>query len=394
MLTHCCTIFRIVFSSIMPSGAEKWFNFLKNFNKLIDQKYIKAEREKQIEWVEGVVKGVKANFQQNPIALRLNLNDLLKTNVTLTKAVDLNALINPENVEVELRDLSTEIRNKYLDSINAELDAIHNTSMKVAAAVTAALYKLSDAAMFHVTTQTISCGVVGSVPSSAEVFVGVPTTGPILSGNVAALRAWAQEIYYSLRAVLTHFLSGKWFEDRIFTDYTKAVESAGLSFTHVSISSVLVELRKASAVAMIALGEGDIGALTKAFDEHFMEQYAIRAALEVCARFDPAQVVRGALLVELKPSVYWEVELAVDESASLVDGVPVQAIKITQKSPPPPPSAWEEGDEAAAAEAGDAAEDAFNEDGTPKVVANKVRPRIASNKRGSVFSLKRGSIFS
>lgn len=326
----------------MPSGAEKWFNFLKNFNKLIDLKVIKEEREKQMDWVNGVVKSVQGNFQGNPIALRLNLQDLLKTNLTLTKSIDESTLLCPEDVATELRDLSKDVRTHYMGSVNSALAELRTASTAIANNIHALLFKLSEAALFHVTTQAISHKVVGSEVGDNEVIVGVATTGPILSGNVPALQAWIQKLGASLRSVLTHFLTGKSFNDKIFADYAAAVEQAELVFKAAHVASLVAEIRLAAAVAPIALDEKDVTTMLADFDAKFTAQYAARVALELCAQFAPALVLDTARLCELQfdNAALWEAAVVTSSETHLAGdlsepGAESQEIRITQIFPEP-----------------------------------------------------------
>lgn len=335
----------------MPSGAEKWVHFLQNFNKLIDLKTIKEERIKQLDWVDGVVKSVQNNFKGNPIALRLNLQDLLKTNVTLTKSIDESKLVNASDVNTELRDLSTELRTHYRKTIETALSEIRDQSTSIMTKITALVYQLSDAALFHVSTQGISTRFLGAERDNSEVLLGVALTGPILSGNTGALEAWVNKVYAGLRAVLAHFLAGKSFSEKIFAEYASAIELAGLSFTSPPVVALLAEVRLAAAVAPVSLDEIVVSFQLSAFDDKFFKQYAVRVALELCGRFEPRKLLQGegAVLVEISPATatLWEsevtttadpetpLELGEDESC------PTQRIRLKQIFPPPPPT-WQE----------------------------------------------------
>lgn len=356
----------------MPSGAEKWFNFLKNFNKLIDLKVIKEEKEKQLEWVTGVVQSVQGNFRGNPIALRLNLQDLLKTNLTLTKSIDESVLLCPENVADELRNLSEDVRKHYINSVNSALSELRTVSMDIAAKIHQLIFKLSETALFHVTTQAISHKVVGSELGSREVILGVAPTGPILSGNVPALQEWIQKLSLSLRSVLIHFLTGKSFNEKIFADYAAVVEKAELAFATPELTALLAEIRLAAAVAPISLDEKDVTTLLADFDAKFSAQYAARVALDLCAQFAPARVLDTARICELRfdSAARWEAEV-VSSNVHLPgdlseEGASVREVQITQVAPPPPPppsasaaadrGAWE--DERVGGETGEAPFDA------------------------------------
>jgi len=335
----------------MPSGAEKWVHFLQNFNKLIDLKTIKEERVKQLDWVDGVVKSVQNNFKGNPIALRLNLQDLLKTNVTLTKSIDESKLVNASEVNTELRDLSTEIRTHYRKSIETALSEIRDQSTSIMTKITALIYQLSDAALFHVTTQGISTRFLGAERDNTEVLLGVALTGPILCGNTSALESWVNKVHSGLRAALAHFLAGKSFNEKIFAEYASAIELAGLPFTSPQVVALLAEVRLAAAVAPVSLDEIVVSFQLSAFDDKFFKQYAVRVALELCGRFEPRKLLQGedAVLVEICPAsaALWESEVttAADPEAPLELGEdeanPTQRIQLKQIFPPPPPT-WQE----------------------------------------------------
>lgn len=332
----------------MPSGAEKWFNFLKDFNKLIDQKTIKVEREKQLAWVDGVVKSVQSNFAGNPIALRLNLQDLLKTNVALTKRVDENTLINPEAVATELNDLSKEVRTHYMNSVNAALTALRAEATSIVEKITACLYELSDAALFQVTTQGFTHKLVGCARGSSEVVLGLAATGPIVCGNSSALKLWVERVQHTLRAVLTHFLTGKSFNEKLFAEYGSCVAMAGLNPSDDPIAGIVSRIREAAAVAPISLDERDVTSLIATFEEKFMEQYSVRTALELCSKFAPGKILETALLCELNfdSAALWEAEVAVATVPPALgevveEGIAAEKIRVTQVFPPPPPTEQE-----------------------------------------------------
>ncbi len=338
---------RIVFSSIMPSGAEKWVNFLSNFNKLIDQKTIREERAKQLDWVDGVVSSVLKNFQGNPIALRLNLQDLLKTNVTASKNIDESKLIDASEVNTDLREAATEVRAHYRKSIETALNEIRETSNGIMTKITALVYQLSEAALFHATTHGITTKFIGAERDHNEVILGVGMTGPMLCGNLAALQAWIDKIYTALRQVLAHFLGGKSFSDKVFAEYAAAIELAGLAFTAPQVVAVLAEIRLAASVAPVSLDESVVSFQLASFDDKFFKQYAVRVALQLCGRFEPSKLLTEATLVEISASnaSLWEAEVAVTtvpEVGELTgqgqNAIPTQRIKLTQIFPPPPPT--------------------------------------------------------
>jgi hypothetical protein len=327
----------------MPSGAEKWFNFLKNFNKIIDQKVIKDEKEKQLEWVDGVVKSVLGNFKGNPIALRLNLQDMLKTNVALTKSIDVSTLICPEDVEAEMNDLSKSVRSMYMSNIQGALASLRTEAMDIVTKITALLYKLSDAAMFQVSTQGFTHKLVGAAKDSTEVVLGLSMTGPVVCGNSAALRIWVQRVFQALRAILAHFLTGKSFNEKLFTEYGSCIAMAGLHSSDAAIVALIAEIRLAAAVSPVSLDERDITSQLTAFDEAFMTQYAVRTALELCAQFEPHRILKNALLCELDfdAAALWEAEVAVATVPAVLgevseEGIAAEKIRLTQIYPAPP----------------------------------------------------------
>jgi hypothetical protein len=337
--------YRIVFSSIMPSGAEKWFKFLKNFNKLIDQKVIAEEKEKQLAWVDGVVKSVQGNFSGNPITLRINLQDLLKTNVALVKNFDESSLIDAEAVSAELLDLSKSVRTHYMSSVSAAIAALRDEAMSVVGKITAALFGLSEAALFQVTTQGFVPRLVGCERDRGEVLLGLTLSGPMVAGNRAALDLWIQRLFQALRSVLAHFLTGKSFNEKLFTEYNTCIAMAGLSPAEAAVVQLVSDIKAASAVTPVSLDERDITAQLAAFDDSFMKQYCVRAAQEICSKFDPRKVLQDALLCELNFSnaSLWEAEIAVTDEAAPAPGelfelgVKVEKINVTQIYPPPPP---------------------------------------------------------
>jgi hypothetical protein len=297
----------------MPSGAEKWFKFLSNFNKLIDLKVIATEREKQLEWVDGVVKSAHVNFQNNPIALRLNLQDLLKTNIALTKSIDQSTLINPEEVATEVNEVATTVRTTYRKNVETALAAIKSEALAQAAKVTRELYKLSEAALFHVTTSVKAPRVVGSISGHAEVLLGVPASGPIFCGDVPSLQNWIDTIFYCLSAALSHFLAGKPFKEELFADFLESIETAGMSGSSSGVTGPIEAIQRMLGERTISLDQEDIDGLLKTFGENFLDQYCVRTALDLCASYEPSKVLGSAVLCHFSTgtaaAASWAVEI-------------------------------------------------------------------------------------
>eukprot|EP00600_Ochromonadales_sp_CCMP1393_P006306 CAMPEP_0174963638 /NCGR_PEP_ID=MMETSP0004_2-20121128/5439_1 /TAXON_ID=420556 /ORGANISM="Ochromonas sp., Strain CCMP1393" /LENGTH=414 /DNA_ID=CAMNT_0016212281 /DNA_START=37 /DNA_END=1281 /DNA_ORIENTATION=+ len=309
---------KIIFFSIMPNGANKWYNFLKDFNRNCDLRTIKAEKEKLIQWVDETVGAVMSQYGGNTIALRLNLEELLTNNQTLTKNIDASLMINMEDVDEEFSDATGDVHNHYTKSVQDQLDIIKNQSMSVCKSILQLLVQLYEEAVFFastVTTASSSSLVLASEPNSEKVFLGVPMTGPIFAGNGEALGNWLKSLSAHTHTIAAHFLSGKSFNERQFADFLALVEKVGSAASGApEIGKLITQVKSVAAGAPISLSDADSASLLKELQGTLGSLYAVKLVVALCNQCAPSKW-SSAPCCALKPAALWTVDAAASSAA-------------------------------------------------------------------------------